>query len=99
MAQAKRRFRHGWPSVAVALAFAGFVLVLASIVPTAMGFRSVWCDGYAEAWMLADNRAGPGCVEMPPWWEYLVPGHDTRLVCLGLCPDGEDIFIDGGAAR
>jgi hypothetical protein len=77
----------GLASIGLALAFVAVVVAIASVIPTAMGVRTVLCDGYAEAWMLEDNHAGPGCVEMPPWWEHLVPGHDTTRVCLGMCLD------------
>ena len=39
-----------------------------------------------------DDYAGSGCVEMPPWWEMVLPGHDTTMVCLGLCPPGVEAF-------
>lgn len=71
--------------IVLALAFAGLVVVVASIIPTAMGAHQVMCDGVAEMWMIPEDYDGGGCIALPPWWEHLVPGHDTRRVCLSMC--------------
>lgn len=71
--------------VVLALTFIGLLVMLAVVIPTAMGSRQVECDAIVERWMIPEDYAGGGCVMLPPWWEHLVPGHDTGRVCLSMC--------------
>jgi hypothetical protein len=88
----KSSSRGGWFSVVLALAFAASAVAASTVIATAVGVRTVMCDGTVPIWWIPDDYAGSGCVEMPPWWEMVLPGHDTTMVCLGLCPPGVEAF-------
>jgi hypothetical protein len=68
-----------------ALTFIGLLVMLAVVMPTMMGIHQIVCDGVVERWMIPEDYSGGGCVTLPPWWEHLVPGHNTERVCLTAC--------------
>jgi hypothetical protein len=78
----RRLIGSWWPE---RILLAAVAIIMLGGLSGAFGGRVIQCDGSVPAWMITDDYAGSGCVELKPAWQGWLPGTDHTPVCLGLC--------------